>query len=185
MPLNSPGGSTLQYDTSLWDYDIEFTRWQNPAMWHVALGSWHLFHQVAAPCNVTRGSGVMTLNSPGGSILQYGTWLGNHAIAFARWQHPAMWHVALVWHDTEFAQTTAILEFYFRFRFRLHYHSWHSILHQSAKFYPNRTAQGSKKMTSCLFSRWRISAILDFRGPMMDSLKSLCTTSHRSSIETI
>jgi len=37
-----------------------------------------------------------------------------------------------------------------------------------------------KKMTSCRFSRWRISAILDF-----SSLKSPCTTSYRSSIETI
>ena len=42
-----------------------------------------------------------------------------------------------------------------------------------------------KKMTSCRFSRWRISAILDFRDPIMGSLKSPCTTSYRSSIETI
>ena len=42
-----------------------------------------------------------------------------------------------------------------------------------------------KKMTSCRFSRWRISAILDFRGPIMGSLKSPCTTSYRSSIDTI
>ena len=41
-----------------------------------------------------------------------------------------------------------------------------------------------KKMTSCRFSRWQISAILDFRGPIMGSLKSPCTTSYRSSIET-
>jgi len=34
-----------------------------------------------------------------------------------------------------------------------------------------------KKMTSCRFSRWRISAILDFSGPIMGSLKSRCTTS--------
>jgi len=33
--------------------------------------------------------------------------------------------------------------------------------------------------------RWRISAILDFRGPIMGSLKSSCTTSYRSSIDTI
>jgi len=26
-------------------------------------------------CNVTLGSGIMTLNSPGGSTLQCGTWL--------------------------------------------------------------------------------------------------------------
>jgi len=43
----------------------------------------------------------------------------------------------------------------------------------------------AEKNTSCRFSRWRISAILDFRGPVMGSLKSPCTTSYRSSIETI
>jgi len=42
-----------------------------------------------------------------------------------------------------------------------------------------------KKMTSCRFSRWRISAILDFRGPIMGSLKSPYATSYWSSIETI
>jgi len=39
-------------------------------------------------------------------------------------------------------------------------------------------------MTSCRFSRWRISAILNFRGPIMGSLKSPCRTSYRSSTET-
>jgi len=42
-----------------------------------------------------------------------------------------------------------------------------------------------KKMTSCRFSRWRISAILDFRDPIMSSLKSPFTTSYKSSIDTI
>jgi len=42
-----------------------------------------------------------------------------------------------------------------------------------------------KKMTSCRFSRWRFSAILDFRGPIMGSLHSPCRTSYRSSIETM
>jgi len=37
-----------------------------------------------------------------------------------------------------------------------------------------------KKMTSCRFSRWRISAILDFRGPIMGSLKTRCMTSYKS-----
>ena len=93
-----------------------------------------------------------------------------------------MWQVALGWHAMEFAQTSAILEFYIRFRFRPYHRSRHVILHQSAKFYRNQTSQ---KMTSCRFSRWRISAILDFRGPIMGSLKSRCTTSYRSSIDTI
>ena len=34
-----------------------------------------------------------------------------------------------------------------------------------------------KKMTSCRFSRWRISAILGFKDPIMGSLKSPITTS--------
>jgi len=42
-----------------------------------------------------------------------------------------------------------------------------------------------KKVMSCRFSRWRISAILDFRGPIMGSIKSPYTTSYRSSIETV
>ena len=42
-----------------------------------------------------------------------------------------------------------------------------------------------KKMTSYQFSRWRISAFLDFRGPIMGFLKSPCTTLYRSSIDTI
>jgi len=40
-------------------------------------------------------------------------------------------------------------------------------------------------MTSCRFSRWRISAILDFWGPVMGSLKRPCTTSYNSSIDTM
>ena len=35
------------------------------------------------------------------------------------------------------------------------------------------------------FSRWRIFAILNYRHPIMGSLKSACKTSNRSSIETI
>jgi len=43
----------------------------------------------------------------------------------------------------------------------------------------------AEKMTSCRFSKWRISAILYFRGPIMGSLKSPCMTSYRSLIDTI
>ena len=42
-----------------------------------------------------------------------------------------------------------------------------------------------KKMTSCRFSRWWISTILDFRGLIMGSLKSPSSTYYRSSTETI
>jgi len=44
---------------AMWhDHDIDFVRWLHPAMWHVALASWQWIHQVAAPCNVIRGSGM-------------------------------------------------------------------------------------------------------------------------------
>ena len=66
-------------------------------------------------------------------------------IDFARWQHPAMWYVALRWHAIDFAQTSAILEFYIWFRFQPHQRSRHVILHQSPKFYPNRTTLGRNK----------------------------------------
>ena len=42
-----------------------------------------------------------------------------------------------------------------------------------------------EKNASCRFSRWRISAILDFMGPIMGSLKSPCTTFYRSSIDIV
>ena len=38
--------------------DIDFASWLHPAMWHIALESWQWIHQVAAPCNVIRGSGM-------------------------------------------------------------------------------------------------------------------------------
>ena len=42
-----------------------------------------------------------------------------------------------------------------------------------------------KKITSCRFSRWRISTIFDFRDPIVGSFKIPCTTSYRSSIDTV
>jgi len=165
MTLISPGDCTLQCGMWLWNRDSEFTKWQHPAMWYLALG-WH-------------------------------------AIEFARWQHPAMWHVALgSWHwihqmaaPCNVAGGSGMTCYGIRPKVRhigiLHLvsiltisPSRHVILHQSAKFYPNLTTF-STKMTLCRFSRWRISAILDFMGSVMGSLKSPCTTSYRSSIETI
>jgi len=77
---------------AMWhNHDIDFARWLYPAMWH----DWnhdseftkccnviHGFEMtcrwirpVAAPCNVTRSSGIMTLNSPSGITLQCGRWI--------------------------------------------------------------------------------------------------------------
>jgi len=137
---------TLQCGMWLWNHDSEFIKWQQPAMWHVALGSWHWIRQVA----------------------------------------PVMWQVALRWHATEYAQMSAILEFYIWFRFRP-YHPMQSTCHSAPvyEFLCKSNHHRQKKMMSCRFSRWQISAILDFRDLIMGSLNSPRTTSYESSIETI
>ena len=127
---------------------------------------------------------IMTLISPGDCTLQCGMWLRNRDSEFTKWQHPAMWYVALGWHDIEFTQTSAILKFYIWFRFRPH-HSRHVILHQSPKFYPNRTTLSRKKWCHVDFQDGGSRPSWIFGGLMMGSLKSLCTTSYRSSIDTI
>jgi len=121
MTENSPSGSTMQCDTWLWD--------------DMPLNS-----PVAAPCNVTRSSGMTC-----------------HGI------RPNVRHIGilhLVSSLTKSPQSTC--------------HSAPVCEILSKSDHPQ------KKMTSCRFSRWRISAILDFRGPIMGSLKSPCTTFCRS-----
>jgi len=159
----------------------------HPAMWHVALGSWQWIHQVAvglpcnvtcgsgmtchwirqvaAPCNATRSSGIITLNLPRGSTLQCGRWLWddmplNSPKRLPYWNSTSgfdFWYITAV--DVSF---------------------WTSLQILSKSDHPRQ-----KKMTSCRLSRWQISAMLDFRGPIMGSLKSPCTASYRSSIETM
>ena len=119
---------------AMWhDHDIDFARWLHPATWHVALRSWQWIHQVAVPCNVI--------------------------------------------------QTYAILEFYFWFRFWPYHHNRHVILHQSAKFYPIWTTLGRKNDFMLIFKMADL-CYLWFRGPIMCSLKSPCTTSYGSPIDT-
>jgi len=126
MTLISPGDCTLQCGMWLWNHDSEFTNWQHSAMWCVALG-WQAvkFTRLQHPAMWHRALGSLH-------------WI-RHVAA------PAMWQVALGWHAMEFAQTSAILEFYIWFRVWPYHRSRHVILHQSAKFYPNRTTLNRKK----------------------------------------
>ena len=138
---------------------------------------------IFTPCNVA-WSWFMTLISSGDCTLQCDTYLWDHDVEFARWQHPAMWQVALVWHAMEFTQTSAILEFYIWFwvwPITAVDMSFCASLRNFIQIGP----PSAEKMTSCWFSRWRMSAIVDFRGPIIGSLKSRCTTSCRLSMETI
>ena len=87
----------------------------------------------------------------------------SHDIDFARRLHPAMWQVGLGWYAIEFAQTSTILEFYIWFRFRPHYRGQRVVLHQSLKFYPNRTTLGTKNDVMSIFKMVDLSH-LEFYG---------------------
>ena len=111
--------------------------------------------------------------------LQCGMWLWNRNSEFTKWQqHLAMWYVALGWHAIEFAQTSAILEFYIWFPFP-HITAVDMSFCTSLRNVIQIGPPSQIKMTSCRFSRWHISAILDCRDPIMGSLKSPCATSNR------
>jgi len=163
------------------DHDIDFARWLHPAMWHVALESWQWIHQVAAPCNVIRGSGMTC-----------------HGI------RPAMWHVALgsrhwirqVAASCNVAGGSGMTCNGIRPNVChigiLHLVSILTISLQSTcysapvcEILSKSHHQQQNKLTSCRFSRWWVSVILDFRGPIMGSLKTPCTTSYRSSLDII
>ena len=104
---------------------------------------------------------IMTLILPGDCTLQCGRWLWDD-MPWNSAKRPPYWNSTSV----------------FDFESTCHSAPVYEILSKL-----DHTQQ--KKLTSCRFSRWRISAILDFKGPIMGSLKSPCTTSYKSSIETI
>jgi len=116
----------------------------HPAMWHVALKSRQLIHQVAAPCNVIRGSGMTChLIRPNVPYLK-----STSGFDFDHITAVDMSFCTSLWNFIQIGPPSA--------------EKWHHVDFQ-----------------------WRISAIMDFRGPVMCSSKSPCTTSYMSSIETI
>ena len=128
----------------LWNHDSEFTKC------------------MAAACNVTRSSGIMTLNSPGGSTLQYGRWLWDD-MPLNLLKRPPYYNSTS---GFDFDHSTAV-----DMSFCTSHRNFIQIGPSSAE-----------KITSCQFSRWRISAILDFRGPVMGSLKGPCATSYMDTV---
>ena len=125
----------------------------------------HWFCQVTASCNVACGSGIVTVNSPSGSTLQCDTWLWDDMpLNSPNVRHIGILHLVSI--STKSPQSTC-----------------HSA--PVSKILSKLDHPRQKKMMSCRFSRWRISTILDFRGPVMGSLKHPGTTSNRSSIDTI
>ena len=126
--------------------------------------SQHWFRQVTAPCSVECGSGIVTVNSPSGSTLQCDTWLWDD-MPLNSHKRPPYWNSTSGFHFHISPQSTC-----------------HSI--PVCEILSKSDHPRQKKM-KCRFWRWRISAILDCRDPIMGSLKSPCTTSYRSSIATI
>ena len=136
---------------AIWhDYDIDFARWLHPAMWHVALESWQWIHQLAAPCNTWLWDD-MPLNSPGGSTLHCGRWLWDY-MPLNSTKRPPYWNATS---GFDFDHITAVDM------------SFCTSLRNVIQIGP----PSAEKMTLCRFSRRRISAILNFRDPIMGSLK--------------
>ena len=106
---------------------------------------------------------IMTLISPDDCTLQCGRWLWD-GMPLPNVRHIGILHLVSI--STISPQSTC------------HSATVCEILSKSD--HPRQ-----KKMTSCRFSRWWISAIFDFRDPVVGSFKSPCTTSYRSPIDTI
>ena len=151
---------------SMWhNHDIDFARWLHPAMWH-SFG--------IMTVNSRSGSTLqcdtciwddMPLDSPGGSTLQCDRWLWDD-MPWNSPKYPPHWNSTS---GFDFDHITAV-DMLFCTSLRNFIQIW---------------PPSAQKVTSCWFSRWQISAILDFRCPIMGSLKSPCTISYKSSLYTI
>jgi len=118
---------------------------------------------ILTPCNVACGSGIVTVNSPSGSTVLCDTWLWDDMPLNSPKLNVC--HIGIL-HLVSISTTCTAVDIII------------------APVSENRTTLGRKKLTSCRFSRWWISAILDFRDPIMGSLKSPITV-HNFEIETI
>jgi len=55
--------------------DFQYAGWNSYTLQCGTITTLIIFRQVTAPCNVTCGCGIVTVNSPSGSTLQCDTWL--------------------------------------------------------------------------------------------------------------
>ena len=127
-----------------------FRQVTEPAMWYVTLESWQWIHQVAAACNVIRDSGMIChwirqvaapCNVAGGCRMR------------CHWICPNVHHMGIL-HLVAILTTSP--------QSKCHSAPLSEIL--------SKSDHPRQKMASCRFSRWRISAILHFRDPII-SLK--------------
>jgi len=159
VTVNSPSGSTLQCDTWLWN-DMPLNSLKRPPYWNSTSG--FLFH--TSPQSTCHSVPVCEILSK-----------SDHArlkkITSCRfWKMADLSHLGFYGSNNGFFEKPNYIT------------SYRSSIDSSKllSFWENR-----------VFAFWRqdprlrISAILDCRRPMMGSLKSPCTTSYRSLIETI
>ena len=117
---------------------------------------------ILTPCNVACGSGM---NSPSGSILQCDTWLWDHMPLNSSKRLP-------YWNSTsgfDFDNITAVNM---------------SFCTSLRNFMEIGPPLAEKSDVMWIF-KMPDHSCLDFKGPILGSLKIPCTTSYRSSIETI
>jgi len=154
-------------------------------------------------CNVACGSGIMTVNSPSGSTLQCDTWLWDdmplnssggitlqcNTLGSRHWirQVTTPCNVAGGLGMTCHGIRPNVCHIGILHLVSIFTISPYSTCHSApvCKILSKSDHPQQKKMTLCRFSTWQISAILDFMGPIMVSLKSPCTTAYRSLIVTI
>jgi len=107
---------------------------------------------ILTPCNVACDSGIVTVNSLSGSTMQCDTWLWGDMPYGIR---PNVCHIGIL-HLVSIST---------------HRPNRHIILHQSAKYYPNRTTSTEKNDVMSIFKMADLdpSWIVD---PIMGSLKS-------------
>ena len=123
--------------------------------------------------HVACGSGIMTVNSLSGSTLQCDTWLWDDMLLNSPVAAPC--NVAggcgMTCHGIRpNVRHIGILHLVSSLTIAYHRSRCHSVA--SLRNLIQIRPPSAEKMTSCRFSRWRISAILG-------SLKSPCTTSYR------
>jgi len=127
---------------------------------------------ILTPCNVARSWHLFR-------TLQCDMWLWNCDSEFTKWQHPAMWYVALGCHAIEFIQTSAILEFGLHFD----HISPQSTCHSAPVSKSDHPRQKKNDVMS-IFKMADLSH-LGFYGSNNGFFWKAGTTSYKSSIDTI
>jgi len=144
MTLISAGDCTLQCGMWLWNHDSEFTKSKHPAMWYVAL-IWHAVEFAWRQHSAMRHIALGSLHWICQVAAPYNV-AGGSGMTVCRGIRPNVRHIGIL-------HLVLILTI-----------SPQSTCHSAPVCETSpKSNHPQQKMTSCRFSRWRISAILNFR----------------------